>query len=207
MNYPLVSIVIPVYNSQGTLTELCDRIGKVFRKLGISYEVILVDDGSADDSWQVMQELHRDDPRIRIIRLSRNFGQHNATICGFRHCQGNHVVTLDDDLQHRPEEIPILIDKMEEGFPVVIARFDVKEHALWKNAGSYLKNMVERPTWKVVAKKAVGDSAYEYVRQVLRALAATGHVDNAARHRGGFGYFLTKKGLARARRIAKREKM
>jgi polyisoprenyl-phosphate glycosyltransferase len=117
------SVVIPVYNSEKTIGEVVRRTEEAFKKLGGSYEILLVDDCSRDHSWEVLKKIHHDNPKIRIFHLIRNFGQHNAIICGFNHCTGKFVVTLDDDLQHPPEEIPQLVSRINEGFSVVYGRY------------------------------------------------------------------------------------
>ena len=103
----LYSVVVPVYNSEHTLEELYRRLEKVFREvIKEDFELILVDDGSKDRSFEVMRELRNKDQRVRIIQMARNFGQHPALLCGFAHVRGDFVVTMDDDLQHQPEELP-----------------------------------------------------------------------------------------------------
>ena len=100
----LYSVVVPVYNSEHTLGELYTRLEKVFREtLKEDFELILVDDGSKDRSYEIMTELREKDHRVRIIQMARNFGQHPALLCGFAHVKGEFVVTMDDDLQHQPE--------------------------------------------------------------------------------------------------------
>ena len=107
----LYSVVVPVYNSEHTLTELYTRLEKVFREtVQEPFELILVDDGSKDRSYQIMEELRQKDPRVKIIQMARNFGQHPALLCGFSHAEGDFIITMDDDLQHPPEEIPKLIN-------------------------------------------------------------------------------------------------
>ena len=127
------SIIIPVYNSENTLDELCERIKAVFKDITGNYEVILVDDCSIDGSWEKMKNLRKNDKRVKIIHLLRNFGQHNATVCGFNYCNGDYVITMDDDLQHPPEEIPKLIEKINEGFLVVFGEYKIKKHSKFEN--------------------------------------------------------------------------
>ena len=111
----LYSVVVPVYNSEHTLQELYTRLEKVFREtIKEEFELILVDDGSRDRSFAVMQELREKDPRVKIIQMARNFGQHPALLCGFAHAKGEFIVTMDDDLQHQPEELPKMINVMKD---------------------------------------------------------------------------------------------
>ncbi len=134
---PEYSVVVPVYNSEASLGELCQRISKVFSEIEESYEIILVDDSSADNSWQIMKGLKKNDKNIKIIQLMRNFGQHNAIICGFYHVTGKYVITMDDDLQNPPEEMPKLINKIKEGYDVVIGAQEVKKDSIFKSLGSF----------------------------------------------------------------------
>ena len=127
------SIVIPVYNSEYTLDELYERIMVVFEDITENYEIILIDDCSSDGSWEKMKNLREKDKRVKIIHLLRNFGQHNATVCGFNYCNGDYVITMDDDLQHPPEEIPKLIEKINEGFLVVFGEYKEKKHSKFEN--------------------------------------------------------------------------
>jgi glycosyltransferase involved in cell wall biosynthesis len=134
---PEYSVVVPVYNSEASLGELCQRISKVFSEIEESYEIILVDDSSADNSWQIMKGLKKNDKNIKIIQLMRNFGQHNAILCGFYHVTGKYVITMDDDLQNPPEEMPKLINKIMEGYDAVIGAPEVKQDKFYKNIGSF----------------------------------------------------------------------
>ena len=127
------SVVVPVYNSENTLDELCERIKVVFKDITNNYEVILVDDCSGDGSWEKMKSMREKDKRVKIIHLLRNFGQHNATMCGFNYCNGDYVLTMDDDIQHPPEEIPKLIEKINEGYMVVFGKYKVKMHSKFEN--------------------------------------------------------------------------
>lgn len=113
------SVVIPVYRGENTLGPLIERLSKSLPLTFKSYEVILVNDGSPDHSWQVIENLSRRYKFVRGIRLMRNYGQHNATLCGVRAAQYEFIVTMDQDLQHPPEQIPLLLEKLQEGFDVV----------------------------------------------------------------------------------------
>jgi glycosyltransferase involved in cell wall biosynthesis len=123
-----LSIVVPVYNGAGSVDALTRRIADALA--GRDYEVVLVNDGSPDDSWARIVEAVRRDPRIRGVNLVRNFGQHNALLAGIRAARGETIVTIDDDLQNPPEEIPRLLAKLDEGFDVVYGAAQERQHGL-----------------------------------------------------------------------------
>ena len=110
-----LSVVIPVYRSEATLRPLVERLLPVLEAVAQDFEVVLVDDGSPDRAWEVILELRREHPgKIVAVQLMRNFGQHNALMCGFRHARGRVVVTMDDDLQHPPESIATLLAALRD---------------------------------------------------------------------------------------------
>ncbi|MDA8441860.1 MAG: glycosyltransferase family 2 protein [Peptococcaceae bacterium] len=133
-----ISVVIPVYKSEASLDELYERLTRSLQQLTNSYEIILVNDCSPDKSWAKLKELSQRDNRVKTISLMRNFGQHNAIMCGFNYAQGDYVLTMDDDLQNPPEEIQKLVAKMAGGYDAVIGRPYVKKHAAYRNFGSYI---------------------------------------------------------------------
>lgn len=135
---PLLSIVSPVYRAERILPSLCERLTTVLDRMACSYEIILVCDGSPDGSWAVMQRLVREYPRLKVVNLSRNFGQHYATTAGMDLALGDWTVVMDCDLQDRPEEIPHLLEKAREGFDVVVARRMNRQHKWWKRTSSRL---------------------------------------------------------------------
>ena len=135
----LYSVVVPVYNSEHTLEDLYHRLEKVFREtLKEDFELILVDDGSKDRSYEVMEKLRSRDHRVKIIQMARNFGQHPALLCGFAHVKGDFVVTMDDDLQHQPEELPKMVRVMEErpDVDVIIASYEGRKHGPIRKLGT-----------------------------------------------------------------------
>ena len=131
-----VSIVIPVYNSEKTLAELTQRLTSVMPKISGKYEILLVNDGSRDNSWKTIQQLMKKDAAIKGLDLMRNYGQHNALLCGIRAATYEVIVTMDDDLQHPPEEIHKLLDKLDEGYDVVYGLPQKLVHSLWRNFSS-----------------------------------------------------------------------
>jgi undecaprenyl-phosphate 4-deoxy-4-formamido-L-arabinose transferase len=117
---PYLSVIIPVYNEEENLEELGQRLIHTLTGLGRPFEVILVDDGSSDHSWDRLSDLYRRYPQhVRVLQFNRNFGQHQAIFAGFRAARGQVMITLDADLQNPPEEIPRLVAKLEEGFDTV----------------------------------------------------------------------------------------
>ena len=138
MVYPLydISIVIPVYNSEPILPDLIRRIQAVLPTISTRYEIILINDGSKDHSWAVICDLALKYSSIRGINLMRNFGQHNALLCGIRNARYKITITMDDDLQHPPEEITHLLNKLAEGYDVVYGTPRKLSHSFWRNLSS-----------------------------------------------------------------------
>lgn len=148
---PLYSVVVPVYNSQKTLQELYDRVKNVFDTvIKEPFELVLVDDSSKDQSFKEMEKLRLMDKRVKIIQLSRNYGQHCALLCGFHYAKGDFIITMDDDLQHPPEEITKLIQGLNEDpeLDVVIGKYMTKKHGPIRNFGTYLANKVSSHIFK-----------------------------------------------------------
>ena len=113
------SVVVPVYNGAETIPLLVERLGQVLPSVARKYEVILVNDGSHDNSWAVIEGFRSKYPWVIGVNLMRNYGQHNATLCGVRKARYDVTITMDDDLQHPPEEIPILLAELSKGYDVV----------------------------------------------------------------------------------------
>lgn len=136
------TVVIPVYGGKDMLAELVARVFSVFEAIGKHVQVVLVDDAAPYGSWQVIEQLvegHRG--RLKGIRLARNSGQQSATLCGIHHADGDWIITMDDDLQHLPEEIPLLIGRQRDtDADLVYGVFPVKQHSAVRNAGSRLFN-------------------------------------------------------------------
>ncbi len=135
-----ISIVIPVYNSAKILPVLIERIRSNVDSIASSYEVILVDDQSSDNSWEVIQILGRNNSSIKGLHLRKNVGQHNAIMAGLNFCKGRTIVVMDDDLQHPPEEIPALYKKIVQGYDVCFGVFKFRHHPWWKKLGSAFNN-------------------------------------------------------------------
>jgi undecaprenyl-phosphate 4-deoxy-4-formamido-L-arabinose transferase len=136
-----VSIVIPVYNESANLTALWQRLSVVLEGLA-DWEVIFVDDGSRDNSLEILRQIAADNSRVRVVELARNFGQHAAILAGFRECKGEVVVTLDADLQNPPEEIPRLLEAIEAGNDVVGGWRSERQDQAYRRVASRLHNRV-----------------------------------------------------------------
>jgi undecaprenyl-phosphate 4-deoxy-4-formamido-L-arabinose transferase len=140
---PEISVVIPVYNEEANLRELGERLIHTLTAMGRPFEIIFVDDGSTDRSWQVLSDLNREHPiHIRALQFHRNFGQHQAIFAGFQAARGQVMVTLDADLQNPPEEIPRLVAKLEEGYDSVGGWRENRQDSLFRRLPSHLVNYV-----------------------------------------------------------------
>jgi undecaprenyl-phosphate 4-deoxy-4-formamido-L-arabinose transferase len=131
-----LSTVVPVYNSATTIEALIDRIAAAAEALGRPFEVILVDDGSDDESWEAITRCARTRPWLRGINLMRNYGQHNALLCGVRAANYDTIATLDDDLQYEPEQIVQLLARLEQGYDVVYGKETERHHSMGHNLAS-----------------------------------------------------------------------
>jgi len=131
-----LSVVVPVYRSAGTLRSLHERLSSSLQGMQESFEIILVEDCGPDASWPLIEELAASDSNVRGVRLTRNFGQHAATICGIARSTGRWVITLDDDLEQRPEDIPALLAKARQGYDLVYGVYGRRTHSAWRNITS-----------------------------------------------------------------------
>ena len=136
--HPFISVVSPVYMAEFILPVLCERLTSSLEQMTERFEIILVCDGSPDNSWSVMQELVQKYPHLKIVNLSRNFGQHYAITAGMDLARGDWTVVMDCDLQDRPEDIPMLFAKLDEGYDMVVARRINRQHKWWKRVTSRL---------------------------------------------------------------------
>jgi glycosyltransferase involved in cell wall biosynthesis len=167
-----LSIVTPVYNGEASVTELCRRLGEVLPSIATQHEIILVNDGSRDRSWDVISELSSRLPTVRGLNLMRNYGQHNALLCGIRAAKYEVIVTMDDDLQHPPEEIPRLLARLDEGFDVVYGAPKAEQNGLMRALASRITRLaLSTAIGSEVAKNV---SAFRVFRTQLRE-AFTGY--------------------------------
>lgn len=208
---PEYSVVIPVYNTENSLLELARRLKPVFSSLGSSYEVIFVDDCSANKrTWQVLKELVGTDENVKAIRLMRNFGQQAATICGIEQAKGSYVITMDDDLQHLPEDIPALIAKRDHD--IVIGQFSKRNHSFSKILFSRIKGFFDRVVlgkpshiqlspYRLINRSTIDgmknlfNTPYPFIPAMMFYVTKDivgAEVNHAARHDGQTGYSLFK---------------
>ncbi len=152
--------MVPVFHSSTMLRSLHQRLAAQLDKLTPDWELILVDDASSDDTWNVACELHEADHRVKCVRFARNHGQQHATLCGLGYATKPYVVTIDDDLQCYPEDIPLFIEQLNCGKCVVIGRIDrlEKKHRWWRNLGSRVNQLL---AGRIIGKpKALGLSSF-----------------------------------------------
>lgn len=214
---PDLSVVIPVFRSADTLAPLLARLHDVFAAGGFHAEVVMVDDASQDGSWEALKgQKAKHGPWLRIARLMRRSGQHNALLCGLSLARGERIVTMDDDLQNPPEEIPTLLAALDQGHDLVIAAYDTKQHSALRNLGGRFVDWVIRRAFQLPAgfqltgfratRRAVVEAvlqmggAFPYLTCMLLSCAssyANATVRHEPRRSGRSGYGLTQSlGLA-----------
>lgn len=166
-NVPIrsVSVVVPVFNGARTLKELVERLKSVLSGYNEAFEIILVNDGSRDSSWEIITDLASQDGNVHGINLMRNYGQHHALLAGIERAKYDSIITIDDDLQHPPEEIPKLLEKLDEGFDVVYGKSINRIHNTWRN----LSSKILKTSLKVVLGAEMGSqsSAFRAFRSLM----------------------------------------
>jgi undecaprenyl-phosphate 4-deoxy-4-formamido-L-arabinose transferase len=168
---PYLSVVIPVFNEEDNLVELHARLATTLNRQDYAWEVIYVDDGSRDRSWEILEGLNQRDEHVRLVRFNRNYGQHMAVFAGFERVRGQVVATLDADLQNPPEDVPMLVAKLEEGYDVVGGWRQFRQDSWLRKLPSRIVNIV---TSKVVGVelKDYGCMLRAYRREVVDAMSA-----------------------------------
>ena len=161
-----VSVVIPVYNSEETLSELIRRLGNVLPNVAGEYEAILVNDGSSDGSWKTILQLRDHYGWVRGVDLMRNYGQHNALLCGIRAANCEIIVTLDDDLQNPPEEIPSLLEHLTDDVDVVYGTPDQRQHGIWRAFAAFIIKVTLQGAMRADIARQV--SAFRVLRTSVR---------------------------------------
>lgn len=172
-----ISLVIPIYNSEHILPELVAQIADAMS--GEDYEVLLVNDGSSDNSWWVMSKLSENHKAIKSICLAKNFGQDNAIMCGLHYSTGEYAVIMDDDLQHSPYDISKLKGKCDEGYDVCYADYSRnRRQARWKNIGSFLNS--KQAEFVIGKPREIYLSPFKIIKRVV--------VDAMLDYRGAYPY-------------------
>jgi len=138
----LYSILIPVYNSEGVVKDTIRQVVAEMTKNELQFEIVLVNDGSPDNSWEKLVELSEEYPQVRAVNLLKNYGQHSAVICAMAHAKGDYMITMDDDLQNPPAELIKLIEKINEGYDLVFAKFHQKKHSSFRKFGTNVINYI-----------------------------------------------------------------
>ena len=161
-----ISAIVPVYNSQNSLLALIARLEPILLQVSNDFEIILVNDGSRDSSWETIQKVAQNNRRVRGLNMMRNYGQHNALLCGIRAARKGLIVTLDDDLQNPPEEIPRLIEAIETGYDVVYGYPEHEQHGFWRDLASQITKIALRSAMGVETARRV--SPYRVFRTQIR---------------------------------------
>lgn len=207
-----ISVVIPVFNSSEIIPELVERMMATFAKLSnYQFELIMVNDGSEDKSWEELKIQKDNFPEhIKIVNFTKNYGQHNAILCGFSFCSGDFVVTMDDDLQHPPEEIIKLIEAQKiKDADIVYGVYKVKHHSVIRNFGGFImrktsdyrKQNLEGSSFRLIRKSLVDTLVQKHAQHFLFLDAALNwyntniqvvEVNHESRKKGKTGYSLTK---------------
>jgi glycosyltransferase involved in cell wall biosynthesis len=206
-----ISVVSPVYQTEALIPQLVAELETELQRVTSNYEIILVEDGSTDESWRVIEEICRRNKNVRGLRLSRNFGQHYAISAGLSHARGRWVVVMDCDLQDRPSEISKLLKKTEEGYEIVLAHRTLRQDSFLKRASSrlfygvlgWLTGMKQDPavanfgvySHKVIAAINSMPETIRYFPTMVRWVGfkiATVPVAHAARPHGGSSYSISK---------------
>lgn len=167
-----ISVIIPCYNCEKMIEQVADRINRtIAEKKEYSWEIILINDGSVDKTWNVIKNMAEHDPHIKAVNFSKNFGQHSAMMAGYRMATGDLIVGMDDDGENRPEELFMLIDKLNEGYDCVCAEYE-SHTSFFRSIGTRVNNwmacyMLDKPkdftlTSYYVVKRFVIDQAIKY---------------------------------------------
>ena len=188
--YSSISIVIPCYRSEKTVSSVVDRITETMRQHEQDdYEVILIDDGSPDNTAEVLTKIALNDMHVKAILLSRNFGQHSALMAGYSQAKGEYIVGMDDDGEHDPADMFKLIDELDKGFDYVCAAFTSNDHSLYKRIGSRVNDWMAT-TFIGKPKNSLFSSYYVMRRFVMLEIIKT---RNPHPYVGGMLVSITKK--------------
>lgn len=209
---PEYSVVVPVYNSEKTLRELCDRIVATFQKINGSYEIVLVNDSSADGSWNVIRDLKNNAMyNITAVSLRKNFGQHKALLCGFQFARGEYIITIDDDLQFFPEDITVLIDESKKNNADLVYGYykSERQHSNIRKLGSAFVSIIfekfgntsgQGSSFKLIHRSVIDkikdyNHSFTFLDEILSwhtTSIAWAEVQHAPRREGQSGYSIFK---------------
>jgi len=173
-----LSIVIPAFRSEESLPILIGRLDEMLNESGREHEIVVVDDCSPDDTWEVLKRLKASHPAMKIVRLLKNSGQHNAILCGFNIAKGDVIVTMDDDLQNPAEEVLKLTAAIEDGFDLAIGAYDSKKHSASRNLGGQLVDSIQRQIFGLPSEFQL--TSFRAIRRVV--------IDNVVAMGGVFPY-------------------
>ena len=172
---PYISAVVPLFNEEKNVSELCRRLKGALDALGKKYELVMVDDGSTDKTLEKLLEAQKGNQEIKVIEFNRNYGQHSAVFAGFENSEGEIIITLDGDLQNPPEEIEKLVSKIEEGYEVVGTYREFRRDSIFRKIPSFFINlMTSRITG--VRLKDYGCMLRAYRRDVVENICASGEM-------------------------------
>jgi glycosyltransferase involved in cell wall biosynthesis len=169
---PELSIILPLHNESAGVRQLFRRIYPVLGSLNLSYEIICVDDGSSDNTFEVLQHEREYDQRVKLVRLARNFGKETALTCGLHLATGNAAITMDSDLQHPPEIIPELVQKWRDGFQMIYA---TRANRKTDSAARRMFSRAFYAVFRTIADIQIPDGAGDFClldRQVINAINA-----------------------------------
>lgn len=171
-----LSICIPVYNGSDTISPLMENLDSTFSK--IEKEVVLVNDGSRDNSAEVCKNLCKKYDYVKFINLRRNYGEHNAVMCALNYCTGDYAVIIDDDLQNPPEEIFKLLNEIEKGYDVVYSKYHEKKHHWFRNFGSKVNDVFA--TWLIGKPKNLYLCSFKIINRAM--------IEELKKYKGPFPY-------------------
>lgn len=205
-----ISVVVPVYNSQTTLELLAERLNKALQKIvKDDFEIIYINDGSSDNSWEIIKKLCKEYKNLKGVNLNRNYGQHNTIMCGFNLANGNYIVTIDDDLQNPPEEISKLYNKIRDDYDIVYGTIKEKKHSRFRNLGSEFVQFIYKKTFntnikltsfRIIKKKIVKhlityNQSFTFIDGVIAWYTSnigSVYVEHKERKSGKSGYSIVK---------------
>lgn len=143
-----LSIVIPVFNSEKIINHTVEEIFKTLTD-NYEFELILINDGSSDNSGEIIHQIAKENENVIAISLLKNYGQHTAILCGIKNSSGDYIINMDDDLQNPPSELPKMIQEIQKGYDLIFAKFYRKQHSGYRNIGSTLINKINKKIFNV----------------------------------------------------------